>query len=106
MTTRIVSLCGLVLTVASFCWAEPPLFTIGSVPPQQVVQGDTLQFVLASPRNGAASFSYAVDPGYPSPQGTVALDSGTGLVSYSPAPADKFQFSLRFTSRVAGQPED
>lgn len=81
------------------------VYAIGSIPPQVVRQGVTLQFQVQTPNPAMAAYSLALDPSYPViPQGPLSLNANSGLFSYQPAAADKFEFSVRFTSTVNGAP--
>ena len=106
MLRRWLFLALLLSAATPFCVAAPPLYVIGSVPPQQIGEGGFLTFQLQSPKIGAADFSYVVTSGYPIPQGAITLNTVTGVFSYTPSPSDKFQFSLTFTSQVPGQTPD
>ncbi len=87
-------------------YAGIPTYVVGSIPPQEVQQGTTLSFQLQSPKTGAATFAYSLDPASPSPQGQIALNPFSGLFTYSPLPADKFQFRVRVSSTVTGSSPD
>ena len=98
MLKRIVVLavCAFIVTFAAV-----PIYTVGDVPPQTVDQGEVLSFQLRSPRVGAATFSYAVDARYPRPSGHISLNATSGLFTYTPAAADKFQLQQFTWSRTA-----
>jgi hypothetical protein len=82
------------------------VYTVGAVPPQEVRQGKTLQFQLQATHVGSATFSYTLDQTGSVPQGALSLDSSSGLFTYTPASADKFEFSLKFVAQIPGAPLD
>lgn len=86
--------------------ADSPVYTIGSVPSQSVFRGTTLSFQLQAARPGTATFSYSVNPGYQVPRGAIALDSSSGLFSYTPSAEDKFDFWLTFSSSSPDSSQD
>lgn len=94
------SLLSLNLTVAA-----QTVYTIGGIPPQEILQGSALSFTLQSAGPGTG-FSYSLDPGYPAPQGSIALDASTGAFAYTPSGSDKFEFRLTFTASMDGQPSE
>jgi hypothetical protein len=106
MRRRAIFLAGVTVVLAGLCIAAPPLYTIGSIPPQQVGQSATLTLQVKSSSAAPASFSYTLDPGYPAPLGAIALNSGSGIFTYAPAKADAFEFRVTFKSTVSGSTVD
>jgi uncharacterized protein (TIGR03437 family) len=90
----------LLVSVSALDAAGP--YVIGNIPPQQVAQGATLTFQVNSPGAVPAFFSYTIDPGYPTPQGTITLYGASGIFKYVPSNTDKFEFHATFTSTVSG----
>ena len=86
--------------------AELPVYSIGTIPSQEVRQGSTLSFQIQSPRNsGTPVYSYSLEPGV-ALQGAINLDAASGLFTYKPAAADKFQFRVTFSSVITASPPD
>ena len=69
---------ALLMNTTSVIRATPLIYVVGSIAPQQVAQGATLTFQIKSSGLAPATFDYSLDPGYPTPQGTMKLDSTTG----------------------------
>jgi FG-GAP-like repeat/Divergent InlB B-repeat domain len=84
--------------------AATPQYIIGGVPPQYAPHGSTLTFQLRSTTtaDGPATFHHTLDPAYPKPKGIPTLDGSSGVFTYTPAAADKFEFRVTFLSIVAG----
>lgn len=95
-----------VIFLLSVCNAATSVYVVGSIPSQEVHQGSTLQFQIQSPKPGAATFSYILDPASPVPQGILNLDQVSGVFTYKPTDSDKFEFRLNFISLVAGASPD
>jgi hypothetical protein len=76
------------------------VYEVGSIPPQEIRHGDFLELQLQGEGGTPATFSYILEPGspYSQPQGSMTIDSVSGLFTYTPDPADKFQFSITITS--------
>jgi hypothetical protein len=92
--------------LASPARAALPVYSIGTIPSQEVRQGSTLSFQIQSPRNsGTPVYSYSLEPGV-ALQGAINLDAASGLFTYKPAAADKFQFRVTFSSVITASPPD
>jgi len=88
-------------SVSALLADRPRVCFINDIPPQTVNHGSVLSFQVQS-HQPRATFSYSVDSGSPSPKGQIVLNGFTGLFTYTPAPDDKFEFSLSFAASSAG----
>lgn len=103
---------GIVQSVATKSSAKPfeipagtRAFNVGSIPPQIVRHGETLQFQVKVADAPTATYTLTLNPDYPViPQGKLKLDSASGLFTYEPVTLDKFEFSLVFVGAVTGLP--
>ncbi len=85
--------------------AGTKVYSISNIPPQVVRHGATLQFQVKADESAAATFAFTLDPDYPVvPLGALSLNAASGLFSYKPAAADKFEFSVKFAGSVNGVP--
>ena len=98
--SALLALCAFVAPAATTA------YVIGSIPPQQVAQASILTIQVKASSSTPASFNYTLDPGYPAPQGTIALDGSSGIFTYAPAKSDTFEFRVTFRSTVSGSTVD
>jgi hypothetical protein len=77
---------------------------IGEIPAITALHGQlTRVLILANALGIGTTFSYSLNAESEIPNGTITLDRATGLLTYSPSPADLRPFSLLVTASNSGQ---
>ncbi len=66
-------------------------YSLGTIPPLSLWEGETLTFTVTSPRSDGARFSVRATP---IPKGRLSLDENTGVFTYQAAPEDREEFSV------------
>ncbi|HZL35405.1 MAG TPA: dockerin type I domain-containing protein [Tepidisphaeraceae bacterium] len=75
-----------------------PSYTLGNIPTHFYAQGEPVSFYVVPPSGDSAPLSMQVSS---PPQGDATFDPASGLFTYTPAAADKYDFNVTFQSASA-----